>query len=90
MDYNDVSKVKATGHYVVFEKIDGAQKTSIKLVHQEPYSKGRVVGVREEYSEFQNGSEIIYITEAASPLGLGYSPYLFVIRYEDIISVCLP
>jgi hypothetical protein len=90
MDYNDTNKLKALGSFVIFEKLEGAQKTSIKLVHQEPYSKGKVVGTQETYSSLPTGTEILYITERASPLGLGYSPYIFVVRYDDIISMCLP
>lgn len=90
MDNKDASRLKSLGSFIFFETVEQTSKNVIQTYHKEPFSRGKVVGVQEEYSNLQTGTEIIYITDKATPLGLGYAKNIYVIRYEDIITICLP
>ena len=85
----ETNKLKSLGSFVFFEAVELKSSSSIQIAHKEPFGFGKVVGVQEEYSNLQTGTNIIYLVDKASPLGLGYPKNIFVIRYDDIVSICL-
>jgi hypothetical protein len=86
----DTNKLKSLGSFIFFELLEQESSSAIlKISSKEPFSRGKVVGVQEEYSNLQTGTNIIYLTEKASPLGLGYPKNIYVIRYDDIVSIIL-
>ena len=84
----EVNKLKSLGGFVILERLESQAKTTLKVIHKEAFSKGKVVGIQDQYSNLPSNTEVIYITEKASQLGLDYPANVFVIRYEDIIAIC--
>ena len=84
----EVGSLKALGSFVIIKRLENPSRSSLQVVGKEGFSRGLVVGVRDEFSNLQPGIEIIYITNSASTLGLSFPSDLFVVTYDNIVAIC--
>jgi len=57
----EVNKLKSLGGFVILERLESQAKTTLKVIHKEAFSKGKVVGIQDQYSNLPSNTEVIYI-----------------------------
>lgn len=78
---------KGLGDYVIIEKEGLEEKSSVTIIRDKPkFSRGKVVACAVD--SIVPGDRVIFYTDMADVIGLGFPPNFVVVMMENIILSC--